>query len=329
MVEPPSLEEAHAQRRRHGWQRWEGQPLSGSRFEVSIGSSTYPKALTCINKAPHTLYGIGSLESLEEGLAIIGARRATPYGLSCAERFARHAAQRGICIISGGARGCDARAHRAALEAGGRTVAFLGGGCDQPYPPSHVPLFQEIIDNGGAVVSENEWNFPALPYTFRARNRLIAGLAKATLIVEAGIPSGTFSTADEALEANREVLAVSGAITSPTSAGANRLIYQGATPIVDDETFDTALSSLFCLLKQECIHMDDDSKSDELPRDAVTQALLAALRAEPLRTDTLIDVLYAQNKRATAPNVLAALARAEALHLVARYPDGRYGPASL
>lgn len=110
-------------------------------------------------------------------------------------------------------------------------MVVLGGGCDCIYPESNRDLFQEVVDKGGAVISEHQWQFPPMPYTFRARNRIIAGLSRATLIVEAGLPSGTFSTADDALSSNREVLVVPGAITSPTSRGANRLLYQGATPI--------------------------------------------------------------------------------------------------
>lgn len=99
--------------------------------------------------------------------------------------------------------GCDSQAHKSALEANGTTVAVLGGGCDQLYPKKNKALFQEIVNKGGAVISEHFWSFPPLPYQFRARNRIIAGLSRATLIVEAGLPSGTFSTADEALEAGR------------------------------------------------------------------------------------------------------------------------------
>ena len=128
-------------------------------------------------------------------------------------------------------------------------MVVLGGGCDCIYPESNRDLFQEIIDKGGAVISEHQWQFPPMPYTFRARNRIIAGLSRATLIVEAGLPSGTFSTADDALSSNREVLVVPGAITSPTSRGANRLLYQGATPIVDQETFEDVIFNLYGCLK--------------------------------------------------------------------------------
>ncbi len=209
------------------------------------GDACYPEALTVVSHPPQCLYLIGDPDALQEGLAVVGARKATPYGLSCARHFAGIAAERGIVVVSGGARGCDAAAHEAALAAHGKTVAFLGGGCDEIYPAENASLFQRIIDTGGAVVSEREWGFEPLPFTFRERNRLIAGLARATLIVEAGLPSGTFSTADAALEANRDVLVVPGAITSSCSRGANRLIYQGAVPVVDDETFADQLNGLF------------------------------------------------------------------------------------
>ena len=204
-----------------GARRYGGPLLKGPRTVVERGDAAFPAALGVVHDPPERLYVLGDPAALVEGLAVVGARKATPYGLGCAQRFASAAARRGIVVISGGARGCDAQAHRAALAAGCPTVAFLGGGCDQLYPAAHYRLFQDIVDAGGAVVSERPWDHPPMPYAFRARNRLIAGLARATLIVEAGLPSGTFSTADEALAANREVLVVPGAITSASSRGAN------------------------------------------------------------------------------------------------------------
>lgn len=158
--------------------------LEGERFELALEDSLFPKALKSIPHPPARLYGVGRPGALAEGLAVVGARRATPYGRGCAKRFAAAAAERGVAIISGGARGCDAVAHEAALAAGAPTVAFLGGGCNQLYPAENAGLFQRIVAAGGAVVSEHEWDFPPQPHTFRARNRLIAGLSRATLIVE-------------------------------------------------------------------------------------------------------------------------------------------------
>lgn len=300
--------------------------LKGLRTEIARGEECYPLAFAQVAEPPRRLYVVGNAEALAEGLAVVGARKATPYGIGCARRFARTAAERGIVIISGGARGCDAAAHEAALAAGTPTVAFLGGGCDELYPAEHAGLFQRIVDGGGAVVSEQPWDRKPRPYQFRQRNRLIAGLAKAVLIVEAGLPSGTFSTADEALAANRDVLVVPGAITSASSRGANRLLYQGAVPIVDDDTFDDVLFSLFGCLRQECFSAAEGTAS---PAHNLrpSNPVVAALRAEPLGVDELYALACAHCGRAEAHGwLMERLVEAEGAGLVARYPDGRWGP---
>lgn len=300
--------------------------LVGERFELSRAAGELPPLLESIPRPPARLYGVGNAAALHEGLAVVGARRATPYGRSAAKRFASVAAARGIVIVSGGARGCDAVAHEAALAAGAPTVAFLGGGCDQIYPAEHAGLFQRIVDGGGAVVSEHEWDFPPQPYTFRERNRLIAGLARATLIVEAGLPSGTFSTADEALAAGREVWVVPGAITSENSRGANRLLYQGALPVVDDESFADALFNTYGCLK-ECPAPESGDKSRTAGISAPERVLLEALRAEPLGMETLRNLAQAQRPGGDVLTWLVVwLATAQRDGLIAQYPDGRYGP---
>lgn len=302
--------------------------LNGERFELSRTAGDLPPLLESIPRPPARLYGVGDAGALRGGLAVVGARRATPYGRSAAKRFASAAAARGIAIISGGARGCDAVAHEAALAAGAPTVAFLGGGCDQIYPAEHAGLFQRIVDGGGAVVSEHEWDFPPQPYTFRERNRLIAGLARATLIVEAGLPSGTFSTADEALAAGREVWVVPGAITSSASRGANRLLYQGAHPIVDDESFADALFNTYGCLKEPLAPAAVDAAGTDPGAPAPEAALLEALRAEPLGMEALRNLAQAQKPGADALTWLVVwLATAQRDGLIAQYPDGRYGPS--
>ncbi|NPD31274.1 DNA-protecting protein DprA [Eggerthellaceae bacterium zg-1084] len=220
-------------------------PVEGPRARIGQADGRYPSCLRQVRRPPEALYVLGDPAALQEGLAVIGARRATSYGCGCAERFAGLAASAGLTIVSGGARGCDAAAHRAALAAGAPTVVFLGGGCDRLYPAEHRTLFQRIVDKGGALVSEHPWDREPRPWAFRERNRLIAGLARAVLIVEAGLPSGTFSTADEALAAGKQVLVVPGAITSIRSRGSNRLLYDGATPVVDDDSFADQLEVIF------------------------------------------------------------------------------------
>lgn len=319
--------------------------LAGPRIVLERGGEGYPAAFEALADPPARLYVVGSVAALSEGVAVVGARKATPYGRGCASRFARLAAERGVAVISGGARGCDAAAHEAALAAGGRTTVFLGGGCDRLYPAEHRGLFQRIVDGGGAVASEHPWDVAPRPWMFRLRNRLIASLARATLIVEAGLPSGTFSTADEALAAGREVLVVPGAITASTSRGANRLIVQGATPIVDDESFEDALLSLFGCLRQE--RFDAPGRDGESGTGGAVgektgggeassagdgvhacNPLVEALRAEPLD----MDALYALAARLCGDAeprmwLMEHLIAAERSRLIARHPDGRWGPA--
>lgn len=295
---------------------------------------------------------VGNPEALCEGLAVVGARKATPYGKAAAKMFAGHAARLGINIISGGARGCDSYAHEAALDAGGMTVAFLGGGCDVPYPSRNIDLFQRIIDAGGALVSEYDWEMPALPYGFRARNRLIAGLARATLIVEAGMPSGTFSTADEALAANREVLAVPGSIFSKTSLGSNALIGQGATPLVDEASLDAVLSRLFpsvvpeidaggqlMLACDSCVQGVGGSAAGAQGAGGLAarvslkgvpktfDPVLAAFQASPMKLEELVEVFSAPDAECAlgVSDLMSAVVTLEAMGAIERFADGRFG----
>ena len=318
--------------------------LLGPRYVIRKGEEGYPDAFMRLYNPPSSLFIVGSPGALQEGLAIVGARKATPYGISCARRFGRIAARNGIVVISGGALGCDSAAHRAALAEGAPTVVFLGGGCDQLYPARNRQLFQDVVDAGGAVVSEHPWGHPPKPYTFRARNRLIASLSKATLIVEAGFPSGTFSTADEALQANRDVLVVPGSITSKHSRGANQLLYQGAVPIVDDESFHDVLFALFGCLKidapnqfrpqQGLIAFQGDDEGEEgAPADEEHpvrsfKPLFDAMCAEPMNMQELYDLarkLFRQNDLHgwISKNVLEG----QACGSITRFPDGRYGVA--
>lgn len=302
--------------------------LVGERFELARKDTAYPAVLRTVPRPPERIYGVGNPATLKEGLAVVGARKATPYGRGCARRFAGRAAERGITIISGGARGCDSEAHRAALEAGAPTVAVLGGGVDRLYPMENRPLFQEIIDKGGAVISEHEWDFAPLRATFRERNRIIAGMGLACLIVEAGLPSGTFSTADEALAAGREVWAVPGAITSFSSRGANRLVYQGAVPIVDDDVFDDCLFATFGSLRQKAAGKPEGPAPEPLtPEEKAREGLALALTAECLSTEQLAAMATRWLPGAAPlPWLMTEIAALQKQGLVTQYPDGRFGP---
>ena len=297
--------------------------MQGPRYEIAKGAEGFPDALAVLPDSPEKLYIVGNPDALQEGLAVVGARRSTPYGRSAAELFAGQAASQGICIISGGARGCDSFAHEAALARGGTTVAFLGGGCNKPYPACNQKLFQRIVEAGGAVASEYPWDTEPKPWMFRMRNRLIAGLARATLIVEAGLPSGTFSTADEALAAGKDVLAVPGSIFSPTSQGANTLIAQGAMPVIDGEGFGRVLNELFPehAVGQTPLFDSRALGAKEPPDDP----LLMALRADPMRLEQIVQ-LFGEGE--SVSQLMARVAKLEALGAVERFPDGRFGAVS-
>ena len=192
-----------------------------------------PPLLRAIHDPPARLYlrGTGDRDLVSQtAVAIVGARACSPYGSQVARMLGRELAAAGIVVVSGLARGVDGEAHRGALEAGGRTAAVLGCGIDRDYPAAHASLAREIAE-GSLLVSEYEAGVEPAPWRFPARNRIIAGLCAATVVVEARERSGALITADFALEEGREVFAVPGEITSALSAGTNALLRLGATPL--------------------------------------------------------------------------------------------------
>jgi len=194
--------------------------------------AAFPALLGAIYDPPAQLFvrGDGELDALAGGaVAIVGARACSSYGRSVARSLSRELAASGLVVISGMARGIDAEAHRGALEAGGATVAVLGCGIDRDYPAAHAELARRIGEHG-LIVSEYEPGVEPAPWRFPARNRIIAGLCAATVVVEARERSGALITADFALEEGRDVLAVPGEITSSLSAGTNALLRLGAIP---------------------------------------------------------------------------------------------------
>ncbi|PKL31779.1 DNA-protecting protein DprA [Candidatus Saccharibacteria bacterium HGW-Saccharibacteria-1] len=199
---------------------------------ISPQSSKYLQIISTIAKSPEKLHFIGKLPSERmTTVAIVGSRKPTAYGKEVTHKFAYELASRGIIIISGLALGVDAIAHRAALEAGGKTIAVLANGVDTIYPANHKSLANDIINSDGAIISEYEPGIAARSFQFLARNRIVSGLSDAVIVTEAAIRSGTLSTVSHALEQGREVFVVPGNITSPLSAGCNNLIKQGAHPI--------------------------------------------------------------------------------------------------
>jgi len=194
--------------------------------------ASFPHLLRAIFDPPRRLYVRGTAADdvlARRAVAVVGARSCSPYGAHVARRLGRELAAAGLVVVSGLARGIDGEAHRGALEACGPTVAVLGCGIDRDYPAAHAELARRIRESG-LIVSEYEPGVEPSPWRFPARNRIIAGLSAATVVVEARERSGALITADFALEEGRDVLAVPGEITSALSAGTNALLKLGAAP---------------------------------------------------------------------------------------------------
>jgi DNA processing protein len=202
---------------------------------ILFGDGDYPVLLGAVPGSPEALWVRGDPDALGPlAVAVVGARRSTPYGNEQASRLAALLAQSGLSIVSGGAAGIDAAAHRGALRVAGRTVAVMGCGLGLCYPPRHVRLFERIVDGGGALVSEHPMGAPPIAGHFPRRNRIISGLGLGVLVVEAALRSGALITARLAAEEHgREVMAVPGRIDSPASAGCHALIRDGAGLVVD------------------------------------------------------------------------------------------------
>ena len=200
---------------------------------IEIGDEGYPPALLDLRSPPRVLWAIGDIATLKSPVvAIVGTRKATPYGVRATREIAGALARAGACVVSGMARGIDGTAHIAALDVRGRTVAVLGTGVDIAYPAGHRPLHARIREHG-LLLSEEVPGAHAGPGSFPRRNRLIAALASITIVVEAGVKSGANITATHALELGRTVAAVPGPIDAPQSAGSNALLRDGATVIAE------------------------------------------------------------------------------------------------
>jgi DNA processing protein len=264
-----------------------------------------PPLLAAIHDPPKKLFVRGALPDPSAiCVAIVGSRKYTAYGQYVTELLVPPLVRAGIVIVSGLALGIDGIAHRAALAAGGKTVAVLGSGIDAPsiHPVAHTALAHQIVEAGGAVLSEYPNGFKATLYSFPARNRIIAGLSVGTVVIEAALKSGALITAQAALNENREVFAVPHAITSPTAAGVNELIKSGAHPVTSADDILDVLG-----VKK--------SARGALPLSAAAtpeeKAILAALAAEPLHIDAIL-------RAAALPgsNALAALTTLELNGLV-------------
>ncbi len=250
---------------------------------LTLRDAGYPRLLREIGQPPAVLYVRGQLTLEDEmALAVVGTRRVTAYGRQVTSRLVRELVERRMTIVSGLARGVDAAAHLAALDAGGRTIAVLGCGPDLVYPPEHAKLAERIVEQG-AVVSEFAAGMPPEAGNFPARNRIISGLSLAVLVTEAPADSGALITATFAAEQGRDVMAVPGNITQRTSAGCNRLIREGALCVT--ESVDVIESLNLHMAPQQ---MDMRAL---LPDDPTELRVLECLEAEPRHADDLCQML--------------------------------------
>ena len=239
----------------------------------------FPRALKEIDQPPPVLYVRGSLLPEDDwAIAMVGTRRITAYGRQVAEETAAALARSGITVVSGLARGVDTAAHQAALDAGGRSIAVLGSGVDNIYPPDNRRLAERMIACG-AVVSDYPPGAAPEAANFPPRNRIISGLSRAVIVVEAGEGSGALITAAFAAEQGREIFAVPGSIYSPQSKGANRLIQQGAHAFLDAQDLMETLN-----LTRTSEHR---AARTALPADATEAQLLALLGGQPLHVDEI------------------------------------------
>ena len=272
---------------------WENIEKQGIKI-LTWQDQAYPQRLKEIDQPPPVLYIRG--EYLTDDLfavAIVGTRRVTPYGRQITEELAAYLAANGMTVISGLARGVDAIAHHATLKAGGRTIGILGSGVDKIYPPEHRGLAEQMMERG-AIISDYAPGTPPDASNFPPRNRIISGLSLAVVVVEAGETSGALITAEFAAEQGREVFAVPGSILAPQSKGTNKLIQQGALPLLSVQDLmqtldlsrvgeqkaarkimpsDAIEAKILTILTNEPLHVDEIRNQAELPIEKVSAAL--------------------------------------------------------
>ena len=278
---------------------------------ITFFDKRYPENLKDIYDPPVLLYVKGILKPEDKlSVAIVGSRRCTQYGLNTAERIAAGLAFSGITVVSGLARGIDTAAHKGALKNGGRTIAVLGNGLCSVYPPENKSIADDIIKNG-AVISEFPMEMLPHKQNFPCRNRIISGISKGVLVVEAAEKSGALITADFAAEQGRDVFAVPGEINKPSSSGTNKLIRDGAKLI---ESVDDIIEELGIERKRD-VHKE---KGQKILSGAHEQDIYDMLSDEPCDIDTIAEGLSLKSQQATT-----ALLKMELKGIIRQLP-GRF-----
>jgi DNA processing protein len=282
---------------------------------VTYISLDYPKSLFEIPDSPPFLYVKGELRSHELSIAIVGSRRATSYGLLTTGKLSESLASHGMCVVSGMARGVDTAAHRGALKAGGRSIGVLGCGVDKVYPPENRGLFQEMADKG-CLVSEFPLGALPLAENFPRRNRIISGLSRGVLVIEATEKSSSLITAQYTLEQGRDVFAVPGNISFATSRGSNRLIKQGAK-------LDVCVEDILEELPRDFLAANDTPLLQSAPRSFARTPKEASIYELLVRSPLHIDDIISQTEL-TAGEVSSMLLHLELKGAITPLPGTHY-----
>lgn len=271
----------------HQWQQ-----SSPEHHLLGLDHQDYPSHLRDTTNPPPLLYAKGDLEALRSpAVAIVGSRKASRQAIDLTYKLAAELAERGVTIVSGLARGIDAAAHEGALAVGGRTIAVAATEPRSVYPNRHAKLERRIIDNLGLVLTEYPLGSPTLRWYFPRRNRIISGLSMGVLVAEAGLPSGTLTTAAHAADQGREVMAVPGSVLNPQAKGCHALIKQGAA-LVECEQDILEVLGLTMLSKTNDDNVETDPSNqrplDLEPADSLETCILTALCAAPSSIDELM-----------------------------------------
>jgi len=295
---------------------------------LTYGDEEYPERLREIFDPPPVLWVLGNINLLARpSIAIVGTRHPTPYGTGMAEILARDLAMRKLVILSGMARGIDTAAHKGTLAAHGSTIAVWGTGIDVIYPKENKPLAENILESGGAIVSEYRLGtFPA-PQNFPKRNRILSGMSVGVLVVEAGENSGTRVTARCALEQDRDVYAVPGNVTTRNAWGPNTLIKQGAKLVATwEDVWQELPSQVRMQLESELGFASSPDKAasivEELPLQEPEKVVLSALRHdEAVQLDELMETL---ESKLTSSEIFTALFELELASRIKQLPGKNY-----
>lgn len=291
-------------------------------FRLACSDADFPTTLTQTHPIVRMLFGQGSRELVADmgrapGIAVVGSRQASAQGQQDAFWFAKELSTQGVTVISGLAQGIDACAHAGALKGGAKTIAVLGHGLDSIYPPSNGALAKEILEHGGALVTEYPKGTPARAFQFPQRNRIIAGLARAILVVEASPQSGSLITARHGLELGIDVFVIPGSIHMPQSMGCNMLIRQGAQLVQSPQQLLEDLGVVLPKARSRLNKKEADLFSKSL--DTRAKSVLTALSFQPASTMAL------QTATGLASGDLhAGLLLLELENLASRLPDGRW-----